>query len=313
MFDYIYGNEGEQFSYYRIPKLLFTSEVFNRMSAESKVLYSILLDRVTVSLKNNWIDEEGKVYIICTVDEIMADLNCGKNKAIQLVAELEDPIGLIEKKRQGLGRPNLIYVKNFLSTEVLQRDRVGDNPGDNFVDNQEGANFLKFENQTSGGLKTKLQEVLKSNPNKTNKNKTNKNETDNHIFSSWEGEVKRELSLREGTESYFRERFAADQLLADRPYDRDLLQGILDILVDACCTTRGYVWISGEDKPADVVKSRLMKLDMTHLRYVMDVLGKCSGDIRNMKQYILTLLYNAPSTIDAYYLAMVNRDYNNGS
>ena len=176
MFNYIYGNERVQFSYYRIPQLLFTSDVFTRMTTESKVLYGILLDRVTVSLKNHWIDAEGRVYIICTIDEIMEDLNCGKNKAIQLMAELENPIGLIEKKRQGLGRPNLIYVKNFLNASVIPGSGndaspcrpPGSHSGNNSGDNPSGANFLKFENQTSGGLKNKPLEVSKSNPSNNN-------------------------------------------------------------------------------------------------------------------------------------------------
>ena len=310
MFDYIYGNEGEQFSFYRIPKLLFTSDVFNRMSAESKILYGILLDRVSVSLKNGWIDEGGKVYIICTVDEIMDDLHCGKNKAIQLMAELENPVGLIEKRRQGLGRPNLIYVKNFLSTDVISRDIKGIGMEDNCGDKPAEANFKKFKNQTSGGLKNKPLEVSKSNPSNINMNKTDKNETDNHIISSGGDEGKRVLCVREQTEAYFREVLGMDQMRIRHPYDSDMLEGILSILVDTCCMARPTIRICGEDKPASVVKSRLMKLDVTHLEYVLDTLVNCSGDIRNMKQYILTLLYNAPATIDAYYRTMLNRDYN---
>ena len=295
MFDYIYGNEGEQFSFYRIPKLLFTSEVFNRMSTESKVLYGILLDRVTISLKNNWIDEGGRVYIICTIDEIMESLNCGNKKACQLMAELENESGLIERKRQGLGKPNLIYVKNFLYV----------------VDNSGERHFLKCQNDTSGSVKTTSPEVSNRHASNTNISKTNMNKTDIHFISSGDEEGKRDVCAREQTECYLREVLGIDQVQSYRPYDKDMLEGILAILVDTCCSARKTVRIGGEDKPASVVKSRLMKLDMTHIEYVMDVLEHCSGDIRNMKQYILTLLYNAPTTIDAYYRAMVNRDYNN--
>ena len=113
-FDYFYGQQAEQFSFYRIPKILFTDERFRGISAEAKTLYGILLDRMNLSAKNGWLDGQGRVYIIFTVEEIESALTCGNKKAISLLAELENKAGLIERKRQGLGKPNLIYVKNFL-------------------------------------------------------------------------------------------------------------------------------------------------------------------------------------------------------
>ena len=117
MFDYFYGAQAEQFAFYRVPKVLFTNDRFKYLSAEAKTLYGILLDRVPLSAKNGWIDEQGRVYIICTIEEIMEDMNCGNKKAIQLLSDLEEKVGLIERKRQGLGKPNLIYVKNFISVD----------------------------------------------------------------------------------------------------------------------------------------------------------------------------------------------------
>lgn len=99
-----------------IPKALFTVPNFRELSTDAKVLYGILLDRMSLSLKNQWIDAQNKVYIIFTVDEIMDALNCANQKATRLMVELEKQAGLIERKRQGLGRPNLIYVKNFAAT-----------------------------------------------------------------------------------------------------------------------------------------------------------------------------------------------------
>lgn len=114
-FDYFYGQQSEQFSFYRIPKMLFTDDRFWNVSTDAKLLYGILLDRMNLSAKNGWFDESGRVYIIFTLEETMAALNCGDNKATKLYNELEKKCGLIERKRQGLGKPNLIYVKNFAS------------------------------------------------------------------------------------------------------------------------------------------------------------------------------------------------------
>ena len=115
-YEYFYGAQAEQFSFYRIPKALFTEPNFRELSTDAKVLYGILLDRMSLSLKNQWLDAQNKVYIIFTVEEIMDALNCANQKATRLMVELEKQAGLIERKRQGLGRPNLIYVKNFTAT-----------------------------------------------------------------------------------------------------------------------------------------------------------------------------------------------------
>ena len=115
-YEYFYGAQAEQFSFYRIPKALFTEPNFRELSTDAKVLYGILLDRMSLSLKNQWLDAQNKVYIIFTVEEIMDALNCANQKATRLMVELEKKAGLIERKRQGLGRPNLIYVINVAAT-----------------------------------------------------------------------------------------------------------------------------------------------------------------------------------------------------
>ena len=125
-YEYFYGAQAEQFSFYRIPKALFTEPNFRELSTDAKVLYGILLDRMSLSLKNQWLDAQNKVYIIFTVEEIMDALNCANQKATRLMVELEKQAGLIERKRQGLGRPNLIYVKNFAATINSKRSEKGD-------------------------------------------------------------------------------------------------------------------------------------------------------------------------------------------
>lgn len=125
-YEYFYGAQAEQFSFYRIPKALFTEPNFRELSTDAKVLYGILLDRMSLSLKNQWLDAQNKVYIIFTVEEIMDALNCANQKATRLMVELEKQAGVIERKRQGLGRPNLIYVKNFAATINSKSCEKGD-------------------------------------------------------------------------------------------------------------------------------------------------------------------------------------------
>ena len=115
-FQYYYSERAEQFVFYRIPKVLFTDERFSKLSSDAKVLYGLMLDRMGLSRKNGWADKQQRVYIYFTLDEVMEQLHCARAKANKLIAELDARgIGLIETKRQGLGRANIIYVKDFAS------------------------------------------------------------------------------------------------------------------------------------------------------------------------------------------------------
>ena len=175
-FHYFQGMECDMYSFYRIPKLLFTSEYFKNLSCEAKVLYGLMLDRMSLSIKNRWFDEEDRAYIFFSVEEIMEMLNCGRNKAVNCLKELdqEKGIGLIEKKRIGLGKTNVIYVKNFSLQEypdepaVLEAEEVSENlteKPEEYMEKEpeKPVNTQKFEKQTSGSLKNKLQEVSKAN------------------------------------------------------------------------------------------------------------------------------------------------------
>ena len=112
--DYYYGTEAEQYSFYRVPKTLLTDPRFKGVSIEAKVLYGLLLDRMSLSVRNGWMDKDRRVYIYFTQEDAMALMSCGKDKATRLFRELDQGgIGLIERKKQGQGRPTRIYVKNF--------------------------------------------------------------------------------------------------------------------------------------------------------------------------------------------------------
>ena len=156
-FHYFQGMECDMYSFYRIPKLLFTSEYFKNLSCEAKVLYGLMLDRMSLSIKNRWFDEEDRAYIFFSVEEIMEMLNCGRNKAVNCLKELdqEKGIGLIEKRRIGLGKTNVIYVKNFSLTEYPDEPAIFDSE----ETPEKPVNTQKFEKQTSRSFKNKLQGV----------------------------------------------------------------------------------------------------------------------------------------------------------
>ena len=168
--DYYYGIEAEQFSFYRVPRLLIKDERFKKLSSDAKLLYGLMLDRMSLSIKNEWFDEDNRAYIIYTIDSIMEDLGCGKEKAVKVLAELDSVkgIGLVEKVRRGLGKPDIIYVKNFASLA----ENVDEKSLETLIKSQ------KSENQTSRSRKIELQEVRKSNfkksENRTSRSRKNR-------------------------------------------------------------------------------------------------------------------------------------------
>ena len=121
-FSYFYGQEADMLSFYRIPKLLFTNDYFRELSTDAKVLYGLMLDRMSLSIKNKWFDAENRAYIYFSVEDTMELLNCKKNKALDTIKALED-FSLIERKRQGQGKPAITYVKSFMEevTEQVQK------------------------------------------------------------------------------------------------------------------------------------------------------------------------------------------------
>ena len=290
VYDYFYGPEGEQFSFIRVPKIFFENEAYRSMSAEAKILYGFLLDRVSVSLKNGWKDDQNRIFIICTIEEIMGKLGCGNKKAVQILTELENKIGLIERKRQGLGKPNLIYVKNFIRT----------------VDNSGQRHFLKCQNDTSGSVRTTSLEMSESHGSNTNLSNTDMSNTENLIYPGTDSDG---MAERMSYEDYFRRSLEYDILLQNNPYEKETLEGILDLLVDTCCSHKAYIRIAGDNKSGEVVRSRFMKLDSSHIQYVLSCLKENTTDVRNIRQYLLAALYNAPTTISAYYQAKVNYDF----
>ena len=281
--DYFYGQAGELFSFFRIPKALFQEQQFQDLSTDAKTLYGILLDRMSLSVKNEWFDKKGRVFIIFTIEDVKRTLRCADNKATRLLRELEK-FGLIERKRRGQGKPCLVYVKNFSSESSKESVKNRDN-------------------DDSCGSKIACQDPVKSRGIKKKENKTEMNNT--NLILSDESE---KMKNRELLEEYFSHSIEIDLLLRLYPDDEDTLYQIVNLLVDTCATNRKLLHIAGDDKPAEVVRSRFMKLNADHIRFVLKCLAENSSPIRNMKQYLLASLYNAPTTMQLSYQNQTNHD-----
>ena len=164
-FFYLYGNEAEKFQFYKIPKTLIVNDYFSSVSTDAKLLYALFLDRAALSCSNNWIDDEGRVYIHYSTDTIMADMHCANGKVAKLKKELSD-IGLIEIKRMGQGRPDRIYVMNFEPVLIGNEEEISE------------SHFQKCENRISKNANIESLDMRISHANKTNNNQTEKKHTD---------------------------------------------------------------------------------------------------------------------------------------
>ena len=283
--DYFYGQESEEFIYFKIPRLLITDQKFKHVSTDAKLLYGMLLDRMGLSAKNSWYDDYGRVYIYYTVDEICGDMCCGRDKAMKLLAELDQKkgIGLVERVKQGQDRPTKLYVKRFTTrTAPPEPDPP---PPDHF---------------------TPCSEVEKIDPNHTKGNQTDLNHPDPSILppkppSGVMGmdryELREEVKANIGFEN----------LRRAHPYDD--VDSLLELVVDVLGSTAPTLRIAGENLPADTVKQRFRRLDSTHMEYVMEAMGQTTTKINNIRAYLLTALYNAPVTMGPYYSAAVRHDF----
>ena len=305
-FDYHYGSEAEQYSFYRVPKILIVEDRFKNLSTDAKLLFGLMLDRMSLSMKSGWFDEEKRVFIYFTLDEIMEQLNCQHGKAVKLLAELDDTkgIGLIQRIKQGQGRPTKIYVMKAAAPVQLRLPNNG---------NQD---FSIPALQTSENRKSRLPrngsaDFSKSERINTEINNTDSNETDRSIYPA---SCTTGLIDTDGWRKTVRKNIDYDILLHDRNIGRDRLDEIVDLIVETLCSTKPTLCVSGDEYPAALVRKKLLKLNSMHMEYVFECLAKNTTCVRNIKKYLLATLFNAPSTIDSYYAALVNHDlYGDGS
>lgn len=467
-FPYFYGNEADSYSFFIVPRILFKAKPFMNVSAEAKLLYSMLVDRMKLSAANDWRDEEGRVYIYFPRSTVMNQLGCGAQKATRLMEELDDRrgVGLITRVRQGLGKPDRIYVRKCILPDMELRDPSSEHGEDEEysgsvdeeddwsadsgtdeesppdldlpqspvlhagfyqasppdrdlpvavteTENSSGRNeenthtentdavdactddrytekekertnetglmillrecgghnmsgissvcpeeaerelqmseiplsecgkmdsqvpetskrtLSRDENILSGGMKNDSPDGLKPPVNNTEKRKTERSNTDriisnlsadlsgNRIKGEKSAFLKRENDGCDGQDrineyldlqAYFEDRCLPAYLHRENPGDEEIIDEIIGIVIETCSSRKPVIRVGGEDKPGQIVRSRLMKIDSSHIQYVLDRLRTTTTEIRNIRQYLLTMLYNAPGTIGSYYAAMANHD-----
>ena len=305
IFAYHLGMDAEQYAFFRIPKLLITEPYFRRLSTDAKLLYGLMLDRMSLSMRNGWMDDDGHVYIYFTLEEACEQLCCKTDKAVKLFAELDSAkgVGLIRRVKQGLGRPAKIYVLRFMGIE----DEPGEDTPEPELPSCRNPDFGKTEVKSSekpksGPRKIRSQDLGKTECNKTDKNNTELSNTDSSIHPGAQPE-----EVIEGYRKEIRENIEYDHLRRQHPYDD--IDEIADLMLEVLCTQGSFMWIGGKQLYTALVKERFLKLDSSHIEYVLDCLRASTADIRNIKAYLLEMLFNAPATCGSYYRAKVNHDF----
>lgn len=341
MFDYFYGDEPKQFAFYAIPQLLFTDEKFKGLSCDAKVLYGLILDKAGLSVKNGWTDNDGKVFVYYKREEVCSMLGCKKDKAVKILAELDDEkgIGLIKRVSQGQGKPTKIYVRHFL--RIVDNENAG-NPASSLSDDNTGkleptnsdvgsdnkTDVKGSEKPTSRSRKNRRQEVGKtdclpiSHTKRTilsestypiNQARPAQNPTSENTEPSSNDRIDKMDYLNKLEE--IRDRVNADYILSLKNSKTNLpcySPGEIDELVDLIAwselTTQPSLKINGEYVDIELVKIRFSKLGEEHIMYVLDCLEENVVKISQRRNYLLTCLYNAPITIGGFYANLVNHD-----
>jgi len=317
-YGYYYGSEADQYTFYRLPKALFTNDRYKTLSDGAKILYGLMLDRMGLSTKNEWLDDQNRVYIIFTLENVQEQMNCKHEKAVKLLAELDTNkgVGLIERVKRGQGKPSIIYVGKFFDTSEVKTS-----------ENQKSGTP---DSQKSRLPKNRSQEFRKS---ETNKNDINNTDLSDIEFNNTEAEnthsiptpshdpphKEADVTNKEGTEgnsiNYFkkygeliRENIEYQLLIKRFHLDRERIDEIVTLMIETVCTSLKTVRIAGDDFPAEVVKSKFLKITGTHIEFILDCLKKNRSEIRNIKQYLLAVIFNSSSTIDSYYSALFSHD-----
>ena len=332
-FDYFYGSEAEQFTFYRIPKILVTSPQFRNISDSANLLYGLMLDRMTLSVRNGWFDENNRAYIYFTIKEIMETMGCATEKATRIVAELDSKkgVGLIERIKHGQGKPAKIYLKKFVGPKTAAEPRISKNEKHELCGHDDPA----CENRSPAVSKEKNQgfctakhrifenrniEVFGSESEEFRNPKCNNTDSNDTEFTSYH--ITEQKSNKTGNDAirWMEERSAYKELIEKNidydiivnEYGKEWLDEIVAIMVDAVCSKAPTIRISRQEYPQETVKSRLLKLNASHIEYLYLALRNNKSEVRNIRAFLLTALYRSYDTANNWYSAKVNHDMYEG-
>lgn len=335
---YYYGEDVLSKSFLILPKELVFTESLAKMSAKSKILYCVLRERLILSARNNWKDENGRIYLIYSIEKMAQDLFYSRATIMRMMDELEN-LGLIERRKQGLGKPNLVYLCNSETiAELLSGADIeieeweqGEtehrltcqicNPEESRIEQQEqiesedcatDQQYQNWQSQNQNDPMTcqicNFQKYQDCNPNNTEYKNNNRDKHLSILYTVNHSRVQDRWMDRDCVEVFFRKKWEYDVLLQDGA-DADLLSVLLAVAVDTCSRKSTTIHRFGRREYTTAeLRTQFSKLTMSHIQYVLYSLGQTTTRIHNIRAYLLTSLYNAPDTMTFYYSWKVYED-----
>ena len=318
MFDYIYSDHKSKYTFIKCPTALFTDERFKVLTNDMKLLYMLMLDRTSLSVKNHWYDSTCKVYIHFPVAEIMEKLDVANQKAARLLRGLEE-MGLIEREKVGLGKPDRIYVKDCCKavTEGEEDAEQAQDMAEEIVENTENQSVTMIENSLSEDGNAHPEDVISPMQNavdshaplysnQTNRTRLTQSDLSSQSAGQMDGMEQRrayELLIKQNIEyEWFLSAYTLPESDPQRPKGtKDELDELVAIMVECICTRSGTIRVGGQKMPAEVVRSQFLKLNNEHIQYVFRRLYGYAGEIANIKAYMITVLYNAALTMNTAF------------
>lgn len=279
--DYFYDTEGESFRFYQIPALLLEEKEYRDISDTAKILYGVLLSRLALSRKNRWIEEEtGRLYISYNLKQLVDMLGRSDRTISKAMKQLAE-VGLIEKKKRGQGKTDIIYVMNFTRADKTYT--------------KEAVQEEKTENGISDRID--IEDVSEENGHQ------------NGEFRSEEITILKEEQEKEVYRKKIKQQLEYNVLIKRHQVEKEIIDAMIEILTDIFISGRKTYKISGDDIPANEVQNRIKRLNIQHIEYIIECLNRNTKEIRRPDNYLLTSLYNAPITIGLYYKAQVQHDW----
>ena len=310
-FDYFYGNEAEQFTFYRIPKILITSPHFKKISDSAKLLYGLMLDRMSLSIRNGWLDDDNRAYIFFTTNDVMEQMCCGTEKATKMLTELdsEKGIGLIERVKQGQGKPAIIYLKKFYELEDTARSTR--------LSEIESQDFRESKNKTFENRKSGLSEIESLEFRKSKCNYNNINNTDiNYIYPINQDNYNIQNSDTK-TEEEWIDRYTktVDEIKTQIDYDYlinhaecDIVDEVVNIMAEVMTVYRPKYKIEGDFIEYNAVVNKFRQITAQKLEICLLAYSRKIQRIKNPKAYWISTLYNIPLTSGIVLQNMINSD-----
>ena len=310
-------NKSEKYLYYPLPQMLFSDSKLRVLSSDAKILYSFLINRCRLSLKNEWYDSNGDFFVYYKQEEACEKLNIGVSKAVRIFNELEQ-IGLIKRKKQGQGKPTKIYIFDFAQ-------EISDGKSQTFypISEKTVKTFQNDKSEKEAVSSDTDSEVLTSQNDKScvlkmtspYNNRLRNNEIRNNNQSIYQELAEKQLSEIDGWTDEEQDEFEADvkeqieyDILITQGIEQSTLDLIVDIIVEAYNPQANPLKINGQlVSPTSVIR-QYGKLNSEHIKYILNCISEVSAKkrIKDLRGYLRTSLYNAPHTMELHTSNEVN-------